>query len=82
MLLSILFFVLSIVPSVLIFIWLRNRQKDHILYRKKCTYSFVSGLISVLPIILLSAILYIYPDPGIERCIAEGYQCTCVSGNL
>ena len=59
MLLSILFFVLSIVPSVLIFIWLRNRQKDHILYRKKCTYSFVSGLISVLPIILLSAILYI-----------------------
>ena len=40
MLLSILFFVLSIVPSV-------------------CTYSFVSGLISVLPIILLSAILYI-----------------------
>ena len=59
MLLSILFFVLSIVPSVLIFIWLRNRQKDHILYRKKCTYSFVRGLISVLPIILLSAILYI-----------------------
>ena len=59
MLLSILFFLLSIIPSVLIFIWLKNRQKDHILYRKKCTYSFVSGLISVLPIILLSAILYV-----------------------
>ena len=59
MLMSILFFLLSIVPSVLIFIWLKNRQKDHILYRKKCTYSFVRGLISVLPIILLSAILYV-----------------------
>ena len=57
MLLSILIFLLSIVPSVLIFILLRNRQKDNILYRKKCTYSFVSGLISVLPIILLSMIL-------------------------
>lgn len=59
MLLSILFFLISIVPSVLIFIWLRNRQKDNILYRKKCTYSFVSGLISVLPILLLSAIFFI-----------------------
>lgn len=59
MLLSILFFLLSIIPSVLIFIWLRNRQKENILYRKKCTYSFVSGLISVLPILLLSAILYV-----------------------
>lgn len=56
---SILIFLLSIVPSVLIFIWLRNRQKENILYRKKCTYSFVSGLISVLPILLLSAILYV-----------------------
>ena len=59
MLLSILFFLLSIVPSVLIFILLRNRHKDHVLYRKKCTFSFVSGLISVLPIILLSAILHV-----------------------
>lgn len=59
MLLSILFFLLSIIPSVLIFIWLKNRQKDNILYRKKCTYSFVSGLISVLPIIFLSAILFV-----------------------
>ena len=57
MLLSILIFLLSIVPSVLIFILLRNRQKDNILYRKKCTYSFVSGMISVLPILLLSMIL-------------------------
>lgn len=59
MLLSILFFLLSIVPSVLIFVLLRNRQKDNILYRKKCTYSFVSGLISVLPILLLSGVLYV-----------------------
>ena len=59
MFLSILFFLLSIIPSVLIVIWLRNRQKDHILYKKKCTYAFVSGAISVLPIILLSGVLYL-----------------------
>lgn len=59
MLLSILFFILSIIPSVLIFILLRKRQKDNIKYRKKCNLSFISGLISVLPILLLSGILFI-----------------------
>ena len=59
MLLSILFFILSIIPSVLIFILLRKRQKDNIQYRKKCNLSFISGLISVLPILLLSGILFV-----------------------
>ena len=59
MLLSIIIFLLSIVPSVLIFILLRNRQKENDLYRKKCTYSFITGVISVLPILLLSGILFI-----------------------
>ena len=57
--LSILFFILSIIPSILIFILLRNRQKDNILYRKKCNLSFISGLVSVLPILLVSGILYL-----------------------
>ncbi|MBQ3265590.1 MAG: PrsW family intramembrane metalloprotease [Ruminococcus sp.] len=59
MLLSIIIFLLSIVPSVLIFILLRNRQKENDLYRKKCTYSFITGVVSVLPIVLLSGILFI-----------------------
>lgn len=59
MILSVIIFLLSIVPSVLIFILLRNRQKENDLYRKKCTYSFIAGVISVLPILLLSGILFV-----------------------
>lgn len=57
--LSIIIFLLSIVPSVLIFVWLRNRHKDDLLYRKSCGYAFISGLISVLPILILSAVLFV-----------------------
>ena len=59
MLLYIIIFLLSIVPSVLVFILLRNRHKGDTLYRKSCTYAFISGLISVLPILILSAVLFI-----------------------
>ncbi len=57
--LSIIIFLLSIVPSVLVFILLRNRHKGDTLYRKSCSYAFISGLISVLPILILSAISYL-----------------------
>lgn len=57
--LSIIIFLLSIVPSVLVFILLRNRHKGDTLYRKSCSYAFISGLISVLPILILSAVLFI-----------------------
>ena len=59
MILSVIIFLLSIVPSVLIFILLRNRQKENDLYRKKCTYSFIAGVVSVLPILLLSGTLFV-----------------------
>ena len=59
MILSILFFLLSIIPSVLIFILLRNRRKDDTLYRKSCNSSFIRGVVSVLPVIGLSLVLYI-----------------------
>lgn len=44
---------------MLVFILLRNRHKDDALYRKSCNYAFISGLISVLPILILSAVLFI-----------------------
>jgi len=44
--------------SVLIFIWLRNRHKEDAIYRQNCSYAFKRGLISVLPILALSAGLY------------------------
>lgn len=44
---------------MLVFILLRNRHRDDVLYRKSCNYAFISGLISVLPILILSAVLFI-----------------------
>ncbi len=59
MLLSILFFILSIIPSVLVFILLRNRHKDDLVYKKNCSSAFIRGVISALPIIALSAVLFL-----------------------
>jgi|GEM_PF-394856 len=59
MFLSILFFLLSIVPSVLIFVWMLKRRKEDLPYKKTCKKAFISGVIDALPILLLSGILYI-----------------------
>ena len=59
MLLSILFFLLSIIPSVWIFLWLGNRRKEDLSYRKSCKDSFLRGLFAVLPILGISCLLFI-----------------------
>ena len=59
MILSVIAFLLSIVPSVLIFILLKKRHKEDLLYKKSCNIAFISGLISALPIILVSGTLFI-----------------------
>lgn len=59
MIINILIFVLSIVPSVLIFLWLRNRRKEDLQYRKSCNSAFIRGLISVLPIVAVSGMLFL-----------------------
>lgn len=59
MLINVIIFLLSVIPSVLIFVWLRNRHADSILYKNSCRYALVGGAVSVLPILLLSAILFI-----------------------
>ena len=59
MLLSILAFLFSIIPSVLIFVLLRRRHKDDTVYKKKCNSALFRGLISVFPIIGISGILFI-----------------------
>lgn len=56
MLLSILFFLLSIIPSALIVIWLTRRKQDDLRYRKSCKSAAVRGLIAVLPIIAVSGV--------------------------
>lgn len=59
MILSIIIFLISLVPSILIIIWLRNRHKEDLVYKKSCTFAFWGGIIGVLPIILLSGTLYL-----------------------
>jgi len=55
--LSIVFFVLSIIPSVLIIKWMMGRRTDDPQYAAASKSALKKGLISVLPIIGVSAVL-------------------------
>lgn len=57
--LSVLFFLLSIIPSVLVIVWIMKRKKEDLEYKKSCKSALIRGLICVLPILALSAVLYI-----------------------
>lgn len=59
MIINILVFLLSIVPTVLIFLWLRKRKKDSESYIKATNSAFLRGFIGVLPIIGVSAVIWI-----------------------
>lgn len=59
MLLYILSFVISLIPSVLIIFFLRRRLKDDQFYKKKCNLAILLGLACILPIIILSGTLYL-----------------------
>ncbi|MBR1905310.1 MAG: PrsW family intramembrane metalloprotease [Clostridiales bacterium] len=71
MLINLLFFILSIVPSVLIIVRLRNRKKNDPLYLQSCKSAIIRGLVCVLPILVVSAtfhlvrnllIRFVFPD--------------------
>lgn len=59
MIFSILIFIVSIVPAVLVIVFLINRRKEDVLYKKSCHSALIRGLISILPILGVSAVLYI-----------------------
>lgn len=59
MLINLLFFFLSIVPSTMIVIWLRKRKKHDALYLKSCNSAILRGIIAVFPIVVLSAFFHI-----------------------
>ena len=56
MIISILVFILSIIPSVLIIKKLRDRKKDDMSYLKGCTETTKKGVISIFPIVGISAL--------------------------
>ena len=43
-------FIATLAPSLLLFFWLRSRNKDKPEYRKACTKSLLMGLLSTLAI--------------------------------
>ena len=59
MLLFLLACVVSFIPSVSLFLWLRNRLKKEDAYRKLCSQTLWQGAKCMLPILLLSGCSYI-----------------------
>ena len=58
--LSILIFILSVIPSSLIIVWMfKRRGNDDLSYKQTSKRALWRGLLSVLPILLLSGVLYI-----------------------
>lgn len=59
MLVFILACIASFIPSVALFLWLRNRIKDNDAYKKLCNQTLLQGVKCLLPVILLSGCSYI-----------------------
>lgn len=59
MLLTVIILLISLIPSILIFILLRKRNPENELYKKSCNSSLIRGLVAVLPILGLSALLFV-----------------------
>lgn len=56
----ILFFLLSLVPAIVIYLWLRRRKKEDMLYRDICKRALIRGaLLSPVFVMVLCALLYI-----------------------
>ena len=56
----ILFFILSLLPSFFLYLWLKNLKKDDEVYKKICSSAFIKGLfLSTLGAFLFSCVLYI-----------------------
>ncbi len=51
--------VVSFVPSVSLFLWLRNHLKKEEAYKKLCTQTLWKGALCILPVFLLSACSYL-----------------------
>ena len=54
MLITVLVFVASIVPTVLIILFLMKRKKEDLMYQKSCRSALIRGFLSVLPVIAVS----------------------------
>lgn len=58
MIILVLAFIVSLIPSFGIFFWLRNREEDPV-YRENCKQAIKKGALSVFPVLLCSMVLAI-----------------------
>lgn len=57
MIVLVLIFILSLVPSVLIYLWLKNLRKDDADYTASCKKALLYGFLAALPVTLISMLL-------------------------
>ena len=56
MIILILALVVSLIPVLLLYWWLRNRVKDEDAYKTACSSALKNGVLCIFPVVLLSAI--------------------------
>ena len=59
MIVLILALIVSLVPVLLLYWWLRNRVKDEDAYKTACSSALRNGILCIFPVVLLSAIFNI-----------------------
>ncbi len=58
---------LSLMPCILLFLYLRRQKKDEPLYKKLCNKALLRGVISVIPIAVLSCIFNIVIKAAVAK---------------
>ncbi len=51
--------IISFIPYIALFLWLRNTRKGDEVYRKICNKTLLRGILCIFPILLLSGICYV-----------------------
>ncbi len=52
-------FLISLIPAVILYFWLKNKIKDDPAYKETCRKALIRGLFSTLPVVLTSMVLNI-----------------------
>ena len=51
--------IVSLVPAIALYLWLKNRKKDDVSFRELCGTTLKRGILSVFPVLLCSAVFHI-----------------------
>ena len=59
MILLVLVAVISLIPFVALFLWLRNRLREEKAYKNLCNKALLRGVLCIFPVMLFSAVTYV-----------------------